>query len=158
MVEKERKYLLNALPIGLTGGMIVHQGYLAIGDPEVRIRQKADKFFVTLKSGEGFIREEAEEGVSFEVFDILWPATVGKRIEKTRYELTGPNGYIWEVDEYHGHLTGLVIAEVELPLELAEVVIPAAIKEVLIADVTDDKRYKNKNLAANGIPKEGEEL
>lgn len=159
MIEKERKYLLFALPGGLPpGGVNVRQGYLTIGDPEVRVRQKGDKFFVTRKGGEGFIREEAEEEVSSEVFEILWPATVGKRIEKTRYELVGPDGYVWEVDEYHGSLTGLFTAEVELPPETAEAVVLPAVKNVLITDVTDDKRYKNKKLAVNGLPEGGEEL
>ncbi len=156
MIEKERKYLLNHLPNELTNEMNVHQGYLAIDDPEVRVRQKGDKFFVTRKSGEGFIREEVEEEISSEVFDILWPATVGKRIKKTRYELLGPDGYVWEVDQYHGCLSGLIIAEVELRPTDTEAVIPATIKEVLITEVTDDKRYKNNNLATSGLPGEEE--
>lgn len=152
-MEIEKKFLLSTLPAGVGSPVEIRQGYLAVGDPEVRVRQKGTKFFVTRKGGEGFAREEAEAEVSREVFEILWPATEGARIEKTRYSHTSPDGLIWEVDEYHGGLTGLFTAEVELPNESTEAVVPIAIAAVFVADVTNDKRYKNKNLATKGLPK-----
>jgi adenylate cyclase len=152
-MEIENKFLLARLPGGMKNGEKILQGYLAVADPEVRIRQKGEKFFVTRKGGEGFVRQEAEAEVSAEVFEILWPATVGKRIEKTRYELTGPDGFVWEVDEYHGRLAGIVTAEVELPSETTKAAMPEEIRHVLIRDVTNDEAYKNKNLAINGLPK-----
>lgn len=152
-MEIERKYLLSAMPAWVESSKEVRQGYLASGDPEVRVRQKGQKFFVTRKSGEGLVRREDESMVSMEVFDILWPATLGKRVEKARYLLTGPDGFVWEVDEYHGDLAGLFTAEVELPDESTKAAIPSAIKIVFVADVTEDKRYKNKNLAVHGLPK-----
>lgn len=154
-MEIEKKFLLARLPAGMKDGEKILQGYLAVGDPEVRVRQKSDKFFVTRKGGEGFVRQEVEKEISAEAFEILWPATVGKRIEKTRYSLTGSDGFVWEIDEYGGHLAGLFTAEVELPSEAAEAVMPTAIVEVFVAEVTEDNRYKNKNLAVIGLPKTG---
>ena len=114
------------------------------------MRAKGEKFFVTRKGGEGFVRSEAEEEVSRKIFEILWPATAGARIEKIRYKLTTPDGFVWEIDEYRD--LDLFTAEVELPSETTKVVIPTEIKKVLVADVTEFKGYKNKNLAVHGLP------
>ena len=55
-----------------------------------------------------------------------------------------------ELDVYHGELTGLVTVEVEFSsLEEAESFSPPA---WFGEDITEDKRYKNKNLARNGRP------
>lgn len=35
-------------------------------------------------------------------------------IEKIRYRCTGPDGKVWEVDEFLGENAGLVVAEIEL--------------------------------------------
>lgn len=151
MLEIEKKYVLKDLPKCLGNGIKISQGYLSVDDPEVRIRQKGEKFYATLKGGAGLVREEIEKEISAEVFAILWPATEGKRIEKIRYEVKSPNGQTWEVDEYHGKLAGLVTVEVELQSETEQVSMPEAIKDLVVADVTTDKKYKNKNLAVSGI-------
>ena len=44
---------------------------------------------------------------------------------KTRYLWNGEDGLLWEVDEFEGSLSGLVIAEVELEEEDQEVIIPS---------------------------------
>ena len=150
--EIERKYLLFALPSDLGKGVEIRQGYLTVGDPEVRVRAKGEKFFATRKGGEGFVRSEAEEEISKEVFEILWPATASKRIEKIRYKLAGTDGLVWEIDEYFGDLSGLFSAEIELPSVDTPVLMPEAVKKVLVSDVTEDKAYKNKNLATKGLP------
>lgn len=145
--EIEKKYLLSALPGGLSNGVAVDQGYLSVSDPEVRVRSKGKKFFATRKGGEGFVRDEEEEEISEKVFNILWPATAGRRVEKIRYKLKGADGLVWEVDEYLGKLAGLFTAEVELPDQSAVFQMPDEIQKVFVADVTEDKCYKNKNLA-----------
>jgi CYTH domain-containing protein len=45
-------------------------------------------------------------------------------VVKTRYLWTGEDGMLWEVDEFEGSLSGLIIAEVELEREDQEVIIP----------------------------------
>lgn len=151
--EIELKFLIDGFPLGILEekGEKIRQGYFSLS-PEVRIRQKGEKFFVTSKIGKGLSREEKEEEVSEEVFKILWPVTIGKRVFKTRYELT-VDGFNWEIDEYEEKLKGLMVAELELSSENTNVFIPDIIKKVLIKDVTYDERYKNKNLATNGLPK-----
>ena len=151
--EIEKKFLLNKLPAGITKGTYISQGYLSVGDPEVRVRAKGEKFFMTRKGGAGFIREEEEYEISKEVFEILWALTIDARIEKTRYEIAGDDGLVWEIDEFHSLNTkGLFLAEVELPDESVLSEAPVSIAEVIEKDVTTDEMYKNKNLAVNGAP------
>jgi len=138
--------------MGLYQGQQIRQGYITTSDPEVRVRDKAGAFFLTRKGGEGFIREEEEVEISREIFCLLWPTTEGKRVEKTRYKVKADDGLVWEVDQYQGILSGLVTAEVELPTADTLATTPPSIAAVLVADVTCDKRYKNKALATSYIP------
>lgn len=150
--EIEKKFLLNNLPAGITNSTKILQGYLSIGDPEVRVRSKGERFFLTRKGGEGFIREEEEYEISNEVFEILWSLTEDARIEKMRYTIVGEDGLIWEIDEFQTPYTKpLFIAEVELPSETISPQIPSEIADKIEKDVTDDPAFKNKNLAVNGI-------
>jgi len=151
--EIEKKFLLSSLPVGVANPVVIKQGYLSVGDPEVRVRQKGKKFFATAKSGEGLVRDEAEEEISSAVFNILWPATAGARVKKVRYSLVGLDGLTWEIDLYTGALEGLIIAEVEMASATVDPKMPRAIKAVFIADVTCNSAYKNKNLAVKGSPR-----
>jgi adenylate cyclase len=56
----------------------------------------------------------------FEQFNLKGLPTV----IKTRYLWTGEDGLLWEVDEFEGSLSGLIIAEVELEREGQIVTIP----------------------------------
>ncbi len=150
-MEIEKKFLLRSLPTGITKGTKILQGYLSVGNPEVRVRAKGEKFFLTRKGGEGFVRSEEEYEISKEAFEILWSLTEDARIEKMRYEIIGEDELMWEIDEFQTSNTkGLFLAEVELPDELVVPEIPPAIAEVIERDVTTDETYKNKNLAING--------
>ena len=155
--EIERKFLLSGLPAGISKGVVIRQGYLSVGNPEVRVRAKGENYFLTRKGGAGFVRQEEEYEISKEAFEILWSLTEAARIEKTRYEIGGDDGLLWEIDEFQTRLTeGLFTAEVELPDESTVPEIPPAIVKVIQIDVTDDAKYKNKNLAVNGMPVKGE--
>ena len=65
-------------------------------------------------------------------------------IAKTRYVVPAGGGLRWEVDEFHGRLAPLVVAEIELPGEDAAFDRPSFIGE----EVTGDPRYFNSALAA----------
>ena len=71
----------------------------------------------------------------------------GSVLLKTRY-LVDFGGRTWEVDEFHGHLEGLVVAEVELDDENAAVEMPPFVGR----EVTGDERYYNSNLCKQGKP------
>jgi CYTH domain-containing protein len=150
-MEIEKKFLLCRLPTGVTKGTKILQGYLSVGDPEVRVRAKGERFYLTRKGGEGFVREEEEYEIPEKVFEILWSLTENARIEKMRYEIVGEDGLTWEIDEFQTSRTeGLFTAEVELPDESVVPEIPPAIAEVIESDVTTDETFKNKNLAISG--------
>lgn len=152
-LEIEKKFLLRNLPNGITKPTKILQGYLSAGNPEVRVRAKGENFFLTRKAGAGFVRQEEEYEISKEVFEILWSLTEDARIEKTRYEIVGEDGLIWEIDEFQTASTErLFLAEVELSNDFVVPEIPPAIAAVIEKDVTADEAFKNKNLATKGIP------
>ncbi|MEJ7849519.1 MAG: hypothetical protein WKF92_15665 [Pyrinomonadaceae bacterium] len=62
--EIEKKFLLRKFPEGIVGGIKIRQGYLSVGEPEVRVRAKGERYFLTKKGGEGFIRQEDEQEIT----------------------------------------------------------------------------------------------
>ncbi len=150
-IEIERKWLLHSLPdlTGFTGEKLI-QGYIAIAvdGTEVRLRQKGNKYFQTVKTEGDVIRNEFEIELSKAQYDRLWPATEGRRLEKIRYELQ-QDTFIIEIDVYKGEHAGLLVAEVEFPsTNTSDLFSPP---EWFGLEVTSDKRYKNKNLATKGL-------
>lgn len=146
--EIERKFLLKRLPDGIE--QFPHdeiaQGYLAIesGGVQVRLRKKGNVRSLTYKLGTKNGREEREIRLSAEQFDVLWPATVGRRLTKIRYEVPWKEHTI-EIDVYRGRHDGLIVAEVEFADEKS----CAAFKPPnwIGEDVTGKSRYSNVLLA-----------
>lgn len=154
-VEIERKWLVVHPPAALASAPSrrLEQGYLAV-DPEgavVRLRRNGDARILTIKAGHGIERAEEELALDEARFERLWPVTLGRRVEKVRYEIAADDGLTIEVDVYEGPLAGLVTAEVEAPslAELDAFVAPPWMR----LDVTDDRRYGNASLAAHGLPR-----
>src|SRR3977135_2309005 len=119
-LEIERKFLVRNLPDGLTSypASDIAQGYLVSLDDglQVRLRKSGERHSLTYKRGTGNVREEREVELTAEQFAAFWPATKGKRLVKTRYEI--PFGdYVVEIDVYHDRHEGRVVAEVEFDTE-----------------------------------------
>ena len=152
MKEIEKKYLLHEMPAGLSVGKSIRQGYLFAEDFEMRLRQKADKYFLTIKGDGALTRDEWEKEIPKWVFETLWPKTEGRRVEKIRYTIN-LCGNMLEIDEYFGKLAGLFTLEIEFRSETDANFFSAPEWLNIVADITADKRYKNKNLAVNGLPK-----
>jgi adenylate cyclase len=153
--EIERKFLVKEPPENLQQypSTEILQGYLATtkDGTEVRLRKKASRYFQTVKSGFGLQRGEVEIELSKDQFEQLWQMTEGKRIEKTRHEVADSDVMI-ELDIYRGNLIGLIVAEVEFQtVEQAKSFIPPSWFGI---EVTEDERFKNRNLAAHGLPDE----
>jgi adenylate cyclase len=151
-VEIERKWLVADLPAPVKQqGAEVIQGYIAIAadGTEVRLRQSDGRFFQTVKSEGGLVRDEIELDLTQDQFKVLWKATAGRQLKKTRYTWHWDEKRV-EIDVYHGSLAGLVVAEVEFTSasESARFVPP----QWFGTEVTEDKRYKNVNLALHGKP------
>lgn len=149
LFEIERKFLVQRVPDHLDQypHEEILQGYLKIDEDgsEKRLRQAGERYTRTIKTGQGKTRQEQEEVISQNEFASLWPQTEGKRIEKTRYQIGD-----MEVDVYKGNLTGLIIAEKEFGSE--EESVQFMLPEWVGEEVTNDERYKNKNLAKFGLP------
>ena len=146
--EIERKFLLKQLPERLKQARrcVIAQGYLATepGGRHVRLRKKGKTASLTFKVGRGAQREEREIKLSAKQFFALWPATVGRRLRKLRYEVPWKSLLI-EVDVYRGKHSGLVVAEVEFPdrATCRKFKPPSWFGR----EVTGEKRYSNVRLA-----------
>ena len=149
--EIERKYLINALPEGMSG-TTMRQGYL---QPEkeraVRVRtvekDGSKKGVLTIKgmgSASGMSRYEFETEIPVSDADHLLSLCDQPLIEKTRYKYDH-GGLVWEVDEFHGVNDGLVVAEVELESEEQTFDKPDFIGE----EVTGQTKYYNMMLLKN---------
>jgi CYTH domain-containing protein len=151
--EIERKFLLATLPRDRLprAGDAIEQGYVAIdAAAEVRVRRRADQATLTVKSAPARARVEEEVAIGASQFESLWSLSEGRRIVKTRYVLE-VDGATIEVDEYHGALAGLVVAEVEFADEAAADAFEPP--PWLGREITGDARYANQTLAVSGRPR-----
>ncbi|MDQ2919669.1 MAG: adenylate cyclase, partial [Verrucomicrobiota bacterium] len=101
-------------------------------------------YTLTFKRGSATGREEREIRLNRAQFEVLWPATAGARLTKTRYDVPWKKSII-EIDVYHGSNEGLIVAEVEFPDEKSccKFQPPAWLGE----EVTSAGRYSNPLLA-----------
>lgn len=150
--EIERKYLLSALPDFPDDVRVaeIEQGYL----PGTRVHERlrhvrfadgAERYYRTVKSGQGVARLEIEDEIPRAFFDDLWPLTKGRRLSKRRYAVK-EDDYTWEVDAFVGR--DLVLAEVELTRADDEPPPPFWLKSLIDREVTGDPRYDNATLAS----------
>ena len=94
------------------------QGYIAASDHvSVRVRVAGDVAWLNIKSG-GLVASRLEYEYVVPVADAreLLAVAVGPLVEKTRH-FVPYGGMTWEVDEFHGDNSGLVVAELELDRE-----------------------------------------
>lgn len=147
-LEIERKFLVDEkkLPAQiLINGEKISQGYLSVEPARtVRVRIKGERGFLTIKSvNVGIVRQEFEYEIPLEDAEEILKLCE-KVLEKVRYKVEYA-GHIWEIDIFGGRLAGLILAEVELtaPKEILE------LPDWLGAEVSDNPRYFNSNLAKN---------
>ncbi len=152
-MEIERKFLVATMPdLAAASKAVVRQGYLTAPDDstELRLRQKNDAYYLTLKGSGDIARVEREAEISAEQFETFWPETDGRRVEKERYTGALPDGHIFELDVFLGDLAPLRLVEVEFTSEAEARAYVSP--DWFGADVSEDKRYKNKTMAIKGIP------
>lgn len=145
-MEIERKYLVDKqkwLGIQKPEPKLIVQAYL-VNTPAktVRVRIKGSKGFLTIKGPtESYTRSEFEYEIPVTDARQLIDQFAEKVIEKHRYEIQIEN-HIWEVDEFHGKLEGLLLAEIELNSEDETFTKPLWIGE----EVSHDPEYFNAKL------------
>jgi len=146
-IEIERKFLVCNQDWKVDAhGQRYTQGYLST-DPDrvVRVRLAGDQAWLTIKNrAVDLVRAEFEYPIPpYDARILLEQLCLGPLIDKTRYRVADA-GHIWEVDEFHGDNSGLVVAEIELsrPDEPFE-------RPVWLGDeVSGDPRYGNSSLIA----------
>lgn len=158
--EIERKFLVcsDAWRVderkAAAAGVQIRQGYLSTSaDRSVRVRTAGDRGTLTVKGSKvGPRASEFEYPVPLDdALQMLTELCHRPLIEKTRYNIPGPDGHLWEVDEFGAGNRGLVVAEIELSHEDQEFARPAWLGE----EVTDDPRYLNSNLVERPFTKWG---
>lgn len=148
--EIERKFLIDSFPTNfpLKRQYQVYQAYLSL-DPEVRIRRNVKEgqdttYFLTIKSGNGLVREEVELDISKDHFYALVKMIEHPFISKDFRVYQLPDGLELEcslVDE--GMDSEFMYAEIEFPnVDAAE---RFAALPVFKKEVTEDPAYRMKN-------------
>ena len=118
---------------------------------EIRYRKKDDIYYLTTKIGSGIERDEFEVVVSKNEYNGSKPKRVSSFIEKDRYSFE-LDGVTHAIDIYSGELAGLFILEIEF--ETKEEALNFTLNPLFenAKEVTEDERYKNKNLSLFGSP------
>lgn len=145
-MEIERKFLVDKEKWELVGKpkpkRIVQAYLVRLPEKTIRVRIKDEKGFLTIKGPTvGISRSEFEYEIPLNEANELIEQFADKTIEKYRFEITVGN-HLWEVDEFHGKLEGLMIAEIELTSEDEAFEKPDWVTE----DVSLDQQYFNSNL------------
>jgi adenylate cyclase len=143
--EIERKFLLadDSWRNEVERSVSMQQAYLGGEGVSVRARIEGDRANLNIKQMRiGAARAEFEYGIPVADALHLMELARGGRTEKTRHYLHHA-AMLWEIDEFHGDNTGLVVAEIELEREGQEFEKPPWLGE----EVTLDERYYNVALA-----------
>lgn len=143
--EIERKFLVidDSYKSMAIQSYEISQGYLS-RNPErvVRVRIKGENGFLTIKGKTfGFERLEFEYEIPVADARQMMSLCEGRVVEKRRW-IVEYEGKIWEVDEFAGELSPMVVAEIELQSATEQFAVPSFIGK----EVTGDPRYYNSNL------------
>ena len=146
-IEIERKFLVDHgkwAQVLKPAGTHFRQGYL-LNDHHrtIRVRIAGDQGYLTLKGeSSGISRKEFEYKIPVaEAIEVLDDFALSE-VEKIRYCIEF-GGNIWEIDEFLGDNSGLVMAEIELDNEAEEFAKPDWVSN----EVSDDDRYYNSYLS-----------
>ncbi|MBR6508501.1 MAG: CYTH domain-containing protein [Paludibacteraceae bacterium] len=139
----------------------IRQGYLSKEHGRtIRVRIRDNEAFITIKGPSlngGLSRFEWEKAINVEDAKALLQLALPSEIQKTRWIIPAEsiqksgasehsdkinNQLFWEVDEFHGRLNGMIIAEIELDNEEQRFVKP----DFIGAEVTGNPKYYNSNL------------
>ena len=153
-LEIERKFLVldDAWRAQASRVIVMAQGYIngqtamdsGAQRASVRVRLEGNEARLNLKSRElGHTRQEFDYPIPVDDARALLALCVGGRIDKHRH-LVEHAGHVWEVDEFFGDSTGLVVAEIELDSGDEWFERPAWLGR----EATDSSRYYNLALAS----------
>jgi len=165
-MEVERKYRVNPDAFNPTMFHVEHvremlQTYLVVSDTaEIRVRKDVDvtskkTTYLYTEKGEGsLVRPEHNQEISeTQYLALRAKGTVGNHIHKLRHTVV-VEGIVAEIDVYSQQLEGLIVLEIEFNegslderiAQATNITLPEPLQNIIIADITEDSRYKNKNL------------
>lgn len=150
--EIERKFLVNGPEWRtlVSDKLEIRQFYLAShSGRSVRVRiTNGVKAKLTLKFGEqGRERDEFEYPIPLSDAATMEQFAIGNVIEKTRHHVSH-RGHLYEVDVFHGALSGLIIVELETPEQVPAAMLPGWLGR----EVTGEAEYYNSSLALGDVP------
>lgn len=119
---------------------LIVQGYISKSkESTVRVRIKGERGYLTIKGKTtGIQRTEFEYEIPLSDAEAMIELFTEKHIRKHRYEVI-VDGKTWEVDEFHGKLEGLILAELEVESEDETFTRPNWVTQ----DVSTDPNYYN---------------
>ena len=133
----------------------IQQGYICSERGRtVRVRIRDERAYLTIKGPSldgGLSRYEFEKEITLEEGHQLMLLCEPGLVDKTRW-LVRHGGHVFEVDEFYGDNTGLVMAEVEL----SSVDESAELPDFIGVEVTGDRRYYNSQLRQHPYCKWGD--
>lgn len=152
-IEFERKFLLKPAMLAAVlaracSVQVMQQGYFMENENRcVRVRRAGDDFILTFKTSTGEVGKAKEVELSVDPEkgqELLAQCTTG--VHKTRH-CVQDGEFLWEIDVFAGHNTGLVLAEVELASDAASDRLSAQLPEWVEREVTGQAEYFNTSLA-----------
>lgn len=157
-MEIERKWLIRQedIPYDLSSLPFkdLEQAYLSYS-PTIRIRSinQGAQRILTIKAPTaegGIAAEESELELDQKTYDFLFAHHTDHIVAKRRYYHALPSGLMEEIDIFFGELSGLAYLEIEFPDLSSARNYPSP--GWVLADVTEDLRFKNSSLARFGVP------
>lgn len=159
-LEIERKFLLRPCSprkfLSAIGAVYdkyqLEQYYLPVEKyKNTRYRKKGKKFFKTIKSSHGMIRNEEEYQVQEAEYLEYYKEHVGRVIQKDRFVFEY-EGDKYELDRFKKDFKGLFYLEIEFSdVERANsFVLPQIFDNLYITEVTENSRFDNSSLSQPG--------
>jgi len=148
-MEIEKKFLLknNSWRHQVSTSTVFKQGYFGgSGKASLRVRIEGDKANLNIKGATiGVVRQEYEYPIPFsEAEELLMSLCEQPLIEKVRHIVHSAT-HKWEIDEFKGDNSGLIVAEVELQSEDEIIELPDWVGK----EVSAEEKYYNVALQTN---------
>lgn len=149
MIEIERKFLVagDEWRKSVVSSASITQGYVSKSSGRsVRVRVVDEHALVTVKIGKDVLaRHEFEFGLPLDQATTLLSLLASDEVvQKTRHLVPLAESLAFEIDEFHGDLDGLILAEIELREAGQSFPRPSWVGD----EVTHNPAYLNENLAS----------
>lgn len=160
-IEIEKKFLMQPIKVECFlkinsieyKTLYIEQFYILREGKIGRVRKINDRYFLTLKKGDGLVREEHESEIEQSVFkNLLTKEKPVGALKKTRY-VAKVDQYEYEIDEYRENLDGLVVLEVEFGTEedAHNFELNRLFRPLVIKEVTGDVKFLNETIAIESL-------